>query len=201
MSYDDFTTLKKVKEVLKIDVDEEDLFSSVEEYPLKSDFITTIEEGLNLALAIHNEKARSEFVIAPILFELKRLFNRTISLYSGIELNVDEERGLNGRCDFILSKTHRQFQLSRPIITIVEAKNENIKSGVPQCIAEMYGAKLYNQMEGVTLESVYGVVTTGASWRFLQMNGGPVFIDSQEYLVSKLPKIVGIFVYMVNNAG
>jgi hypothetical protein len=40
-------------------------------------------------------------VIAPILIELKRQLPNQMSLFLGVEFNVDEETGLMGYCDFI----------------------------------------------------------------------------------------------------
>ena len=36
-----------------------------------------------------SEKARSELIISPILFEVRKLFNEEISFFSGEEFNVD----------------------------------------------------------------------------------------------------------------
>ncbi len=96
-------------------------------------------------MAINTEKSRSEFIIADILIELKRILIDQVSLFSGIDFDVDQTRSLNGFCDFIISKFPKQFFLKAPIITIVEAKNENIPSGIGQCIAEMIAAKLFNE--------------------------------------------------------
>jgi hypothetical protein len=101
-----------------------------------------------VALAFSTEKARSEFLIAPILMEARRLRHGAVSLFSGAELNVDASRGLNGFCDFVLSGSATQTELDAPLITIVEAKNENIRAGVPQCAAEMFAAQLFNERRG-----------------------------------------------------
>ncbi len=71
------------------------------------------------------------------------MLKNRISLFSGINLDVDKERSLNGYCDFIISKSAEQFYLKAPIIIIVEAKNENIPDGIGQCIAEMIAAGLF----------------------------------------------------------
>jgi hypothetical protein len=41
--------------------------------------------------------------------------------------------------------------------------------GVPQCAAQLLGAKLYNEKKGVKLDKIYGCVTTGNEWLFLCM--------------------------------
>ncbi len=57
---------------------------------------------------------------------------------------------------FIISASPKRILLTVPIISIVEAKNENIKSGIPQCIAEMYATQLFN------LEKIWGRHTSMA---------------------------------------
>jgi len=149
-----------------------------------------------LALAINTEKARSEFIISEILIELKRILNGKISLFSGINLDVDKEKGLNGYCDFIVSQSSEQFFLKAPVITIVEAKNENIPSGIGQCIAEMIAARLFNERAALSIFKLYGAVTIGNIWKFLKYEQDTVYIDRQEYYINNPAKIVGILVAM-----
>jgi len=87
-------------------------------------------------------------VISNVLIELKKILNDQIGLFSGINLDIDKERDLNGFCDHIISKSSEQYYLNSPIITIVEAKNEQITSGLGQCIAEMIASKMFNEKEG-----------------------------------------------------
>ena len=68
--------------------------------------------------------------------------------FSGYPFNVDKEKGLAGACDFIISRSPEQLFIKAPVITIVEAKNENIIRGLGQCVAEMYAAKLFNERGG-----------------------------------------------------
>jgi len=70
--------------------------------------------------------------------------------------------------DYIISLSKEQFFLDIPIITIVEAKNEKINLGLPQCIAEMKAAQIFNQTKGSKqFKKIFGVVTTGSNWKFL----------------------------------
>ena len=64
-----------------------------------------------------------------------------------------------------------------PVITIVEAKNESIRSGLGQCIAEMVAAQLFNEQKGQLIPTIYGAVTTGSLWRFLTLEGTIAHID------------------------
>lgn len=151
-----------------------------------------LEYYLPLATAISSEKARSEFIIAPILAEIKKSSDRKISLFSGIEFNVDMELGLNGFCDFLLSLSPEQLLIEAPVVALVEAKNDNLRSGLAQCIAEMVGAHIFNKSKGNEIPKIYGVITTGTIWQFLELEGQTVFFDLEEYSLSNLPKILGI---------
>ncbi len=156
-----------------------------------------LERYVPLGSAIGTEKARSEFIIAPILAELTELTHHQVSLFSGIEFNVDEERGLSGRCDFLLSASSVQYSLVAPVLAVVEAKNDNINAGLGQCMAEMVAVQLFNQQEGVPRQTVYGAVTTGSVWRFLKLEETRLHIDAKEYFLESLEIVLGILLKIV----
>ncbi len=152
-----------------------------------------------LGLAIGSEKAKSEFIIAPILAEIKQRATNKISLFSGVEFNVDLERGLNGFCDFIMSRSPEQLLIEAPVVTLVEAKNDNLKSGLAQCIAEMIGAQIFNRREGNEIPIIYGAVTNGTNWQFLALESQTVAIDLDEYSIKNLPQVLGILTSFVTS--
>merc|ERR1739838_10422 len=160
--------------------------------------LEALEEYLPLAVAIGSEKARSELIVAPILVAMKKHLNKQISLFSGIEFNVDIELGLNGFCDFIISNSTQQFFIESPVIALVEAKNDNLKSALAQCMAEMVAAQIFNQRQDNEISKIYGVITTGTVWQFLELEGEVVVLDLQEYSVENLPKILGILTSFVS---
>ncbi len=197
MAYSDFT-FEKLESELQLTIAEADLYSSVKSLELSHVLAEVLKENIPLGLAINTEKARSELIIAPLLVELRKILNHKISLFSGIEFNVVPKKGLNGTCDFLVSVSPTQILLTAPVIQIVEAKNENIKGGIPQCIAEMCAAQIFNEQKKILLPIVYGVVTIGSSWRFMQLEGNKVTIDSMEYFIDNAEKILGILHYMVD---
>ena len=193
MSYSEFTTLDKAKRAFSLIIEEDhNLFAEVEGIVLSDYLQQTLKEYLPLATAINTEKARSEFLIAPILAEVRRLANYQISLFSGTEFDVDQEKGLSGYCDYIISCSKEQYFISVPVVTIVEAKNENIKGGLGQCIAEMVAAQIFNQQKHHPLPEIYGVVSTGTVWKFLILKDDLVLIDSQEYYINQVNIILAI---------
>jgi hypothetical protein len=197
MAYAEFT-FQKLEMDLKLLIEEADLFSDIPPLEISNIFADILKENVPLALSINTEKARSELIIAPVLVELRKSFKHQISLFSGVELNVDAQRGLNGVCDFLISASSKQILLTAPIISIVEAKNENIKSGIPQCAAEMYASHLFNKAKNIEKPYIYGVVTTGGSWKFMQLQENRLVVDSMEYFIDNIGKIMGILTYMVN---
>ena len=196
MAYSDFS-FPRVQQELGLKVDAADLFSGVAAAPLREELAATIAEGVELALAINTEKAKSEFIIAPILLELRRRFKEACSLFSGVELNVDPARGLNGVCDFLLSGSAMPFILTAPLLSVVEAKNDNLRNGLGQCIASMVAADLFNQQAGNPIDRVHGVVTTGMAWQFLRLRGTCVTLDLKEYYIDDPAKILGVLASLV----
>ncbi len=197
MAYSDFT-FEKLQTDLQVIINEANLYSSVKPIDISQLLEEVLNENVPLGLTINTEKARSELIISPILVELRKILEHKISLFSGIEFNVDPRKGLNGVCDFMISASPTQILLTVPIIQIVEAKNENIKSGIPQCVAEMCAAQIFNERKNIRLPMIYGIVTIGSSWKFMQLEGNKVTIDSMEYFIDNTEKILGILRYMVD---
>lgn len=197
MPYDNYT-FDKVKETLHLEIrDQPRLFDDIPEIEVPEVFTRELlDDNVPLALANNTEKARSELIITPVLLEIRKLKNKKISFFSGIEFNIDEQQELKGTCDFIISLSEEQFFLNAPVVTIVEAKKENITAGIPQCIAEMKAAQIFNERKENPLETIYGVVTTGSNWKFLKLKGNEVSIDLEEYHIKELRKILGILHFM-----
>ena len=198
MAYSDFK-LSNISKIFDLKITESSqLFADVPEIEASELLTTILKENIDLAVSINTEKARSEMIIAPILLEIRRKLNYHISLFSGIEFNVDPGKGLNGFCDFLMSNSQEQLFISSPILAIVEAKNENLKAGLGQCIAEMVAAQLFNQQEGNEISIIYGAVTTGTVWQFLKLENKVVSIDLTEYFIRDIHKIIGILIKAMN---
>ncbi len=198
MAYSNFT-LEDIEKKLGLDIKlVPNLFANVEPQEISQILQETLKLNVPLAQAIHTEKARSELIVAQILVELKRHFAETISLFSGVDLNVDFEKGLNGVCDFLISQSDQQLLVEAPIIALVEAKNDNLKNGLPQCIAEMFASRLFNENRRNSIKTIFGVVTTGTLWSFLKLEEQIVFVDASEYYIESPEKIFGVLSFMAH---
>jgi len=192
MSYSEFT-LESVQIAFDLTITERANLLDDTAMSKSSDFLKELlKEFAPLALAMNTEKARSELIIAPILVEVRKHFLDRASLFSGVELNIDRDRRLNGVCDFLLSRSPSQLMLKAPVVVVVEAKKENINGALGQCIAEMWAAKLFNQQHQNDIPVIYGAATTGNDWKFLRLCDRLVEIDLTEYQLSNIGKILGI---------
>ena len=114
MSFRDFS-FPRVEQDLGLHLSDADLFPNAPECPVRDSIAEVVREGVQLALANSTEKAKSEFIIAPVLLELRRLAGGKIALFSGVEWDVDPSRGLGGYCDFILTKGGSEHVLRAPV--------------------------------------------------------------------------------------
>jgi hypothetical protein len=192
MSYSSFT-LVKVKKDFGLEEQRENLFPQLEPIQLSEWFKEALDIGLELALSSSSEKARSEFIIAPILIELEKLNRKSFSIYSGERLDIDESKGLIGECDFILAKGPLKHTIQNPIVALVEAKKNDITAGLGQCVAQMIGAQIFNEQEGNEIKTIFGCVTTGEAWQFLKLEPNLIKIDVKRYYIDNVEKILGIF--------
>jgi len=199
MAYSEFT-LRKVRQDLGITIQEGVCF--LPDIPtIQADDLLHQElaEGLPLVLARGSEKARSEWIISPVLTAVRRLLNRSVSLFSGEDFSVDPASGLNGICDFLISRSPTQLEIEAPAIVIVEAKKENLNGGLGQCIAEMVAAQIFNQTNNKPITTIYGSVSSGTAWKFLKLEGKTVDIDITVYPLPPVEIILSFLTWMVEN--
>ncbi|MEG4034200.1 hypothetical protein QUA03_10265 [Microcoleus sp. S36b_A4] len=199
MAYSDFS-LAKVSKTFELKLlDVVNMFSAIPELESSNFLEETLLYTVPLAISSNTEKARSEMIIAPILIELRKQLNSEISFFSGIDFTIDPEKGLNGNCDFLISRSPELLILTAPVIIIVEAKKENINGGLGQCVAEMLGARIFNEREGNDIPAIFGAVTSGTNWRFLKLKDQVIEIDLTEYYLRDVNKILGILASVINN--
>ena len=150
-----------------------------------------------LAIAIGTEKAKSEMIVTDILVELREHFEGSISLFSGVDFNVDAKNELTGVCDFLVSLSPNQFSVTAPVIVLVEAKKDSLKDGLGQCVAEMVAAQRFNAEAGNDIPCVYGATTSGMNWLFLKLEGRQLSIDMTAYSIDRCDRLLGILASMV----
>ena len=197
MAYSDWT-IETVKKAFQLEeVNAVGIFANVEPVAPSAHLTTTLERNVPLALAMGTEKAKSELIVSPMLVELWMHFDRNISFFSGIDFNIDAENGLTGVCDFLVSLSPSQFHLEVPVITLVEAKRDNLTAGLGQCVAEMIAAQHFNAERGNDISCIYGAITSGIDWVFFKLEGKKLQLDMAAYTIERCDKILGILASMV----
>ena len=192
MAYNKFSLEKVIDDFHVKVVAWDDVLDDVEAKK-PSDFLQAVlKEYAPLGLAIGTEKARSEYIIAPILAEMRNIADKQISIFSGKTMNVDKKLGLIGICDYIISKDPEQYALRFPILTIVEAKQDNLEGGVGQCAAEMIAAAMLNKQKNKVTNVIYGAVTTGNMWKFLKLENNILYNQTAPVSMTQLDIILGV---------
>jgi len=190
MAYTNFT-LQDIRTKFNIKEVSVELFDNVEAIPI-SDWL---KETLAMAqkIPMRSEKAKSELIVTPILLELRRRNDNFFTFFSGETLNVNSELGLSGECDFILTKDNARYGIDAPIISLVEAKKNDLELGVVQCAAQMIGAAQFNKNNNNPIDVIYGCVTTADVWNFMKLEGDELLIDENLYYFKEIEMVIGVF--------
>ena len=121
MSYANFTATDLMQKFGVKFTAKRDLFAG-NITPIKpSEWLT---EALKMSeeLGFSTEKSRSERLVTPVILALSKLNQNVFSVYSGYNLDLDENLGLRGECDFIFSFSHIQDFVMSPVFCIYDAK-------------------------------------------------------------------------------
>ncbi len=197
MGYSNYKSLRQTLEKLDLEESSINLFPEI----MLVEPSDWLKRSLEIAALtpLTNEKSKSEKLISPILLEVALAYLDNVTLYSGEDLYVDDKRDLSGACDFFISKHPLKSVMQAPIITLVEAKDENMDYGKGQCLAQMYASKIFNEQKGKPQKFIYGCAVTGDDWKFLKLVDNQVYTDTKTYYISDLPKILGIFHYIIKS--
>ena len=197
MAYGDFSSIDLIKK-FGIKFRAEPLFSEVAEIEPTDWLNEALRKGREQGFS--SEKSRSERLVTPILLELSDRNHHNFTIYSGMNLDVDEANGLKGECDFVLSFSRIQDFISAPMFCVTEAKKQDLEQGTVQAAAQLLGAKKLNEVEGNEVRILYGCSTTGIEWRFLRYEKNEVTIDEERYLITDLNKLLGVLQFILNEA-
>jgi hypothetical protein len=197
MAYSDFDVIG-AESRLGIRVVVGDVFPPLTPVPVPAWLADTLARGSQLRVV--SEKARNEFIVAPILLAVRELSGNAVAIFSGESFDVDRSAGLAGEVDFLLTMlpTLPTLPVIRaPVFTMVEAKRQDIDSGLGQCIAQMVGAQRYNERNERAGARVYGCVTTGEDWQFLRLDGSTVVHDATRLYRNDIGRILAVFLHAV----
>jgi hypothetical protein len=195
MGYSNYKKIEQVTKKFGLSAQLRGLFTTVSVVEPSNWLLETLEKAKLFPL--RNEKVKSERIVSPILVEIAQFFQDSITLFSGEELPVDINRDLAGECDFFFVLAPYKPYLESPIISLVEAKDEDMDYGIAQCAAQLYGAKLFNEMEGKNFPVLYGCATDGIEWKFLRFENNVFYIDNRVY--TDLKEVLGVWHHIIQS--
>jgi hypothetical protein len=198
MPYSNFSLIQ-VERQFELNVSQGKFFADLPLLYPRTWFRESLEISAPFAAAQGSEKVRSELIVAPLLFELRELLDRQIGLFSGVDFSIDAESGLNGICDFLLTRSSNELIVKAPAIVLIEAKKGDLNAGWGQCAAEMIAAQKFNALRGEEVSTIFGSVTTGTQWQFLKLTERDLTIDVTEYSLDPIERILGILKWMVGS--
>ncbi|MCY7376239.1 MAG: hypothetical protein LH472_09750 [Pyrinomonadaceae bacterium] len=102
-------------------------------------------------ISLENELTRREFLLAPILSEVRHITQSKLRSEYWFEFNHQ----LRGSFDYLLKKEKN--------LVIAEAKQSDLTRGFTQLAVEMIAI---DKAEATEKPIIYGAVTTGEEWRF-----------------------------------
>ncbi|MGD1807050.1 hypothetical protein ACP6PL_16665 [Dapis sp. BLCC M126] len=89
MAYSDFKTINQAQATFDLSINMVNLFLNIELVEPSEYLKIILKCNLKVAFDNNTEKARSELIIAPLLIEIREIFDGKISLFSGRDFNVD----------------------------------------------------------------------------------------------------------------
>ncbi len=195
MGYSNFKKIETVSKKFGVSVKRQRLFEKVISTEPSSWLIQTLQIAQNFPL--RNEKVKSERIVSPILVEVANAYQDYVTLFSGEDLEVNPDKDLSGACDFFFTLVPESAYLETPIISLVEAKDEDMDYGIAQCAAQLYGARLFNEAENKNIPILYGGATDGAEWIFMRFENNTFYIDKQVY--TDLKEILGVWHHIIKS--
>jgi len=196
MPYSKFT-LQELRKKFGLHERRIQIFDNIQTIEPSSWLKETLEMTKHVSLL--SEKSKSELIVSPVLMEMLKRNDYQIAMFSGAMLNVNESEGLSGECDFIISLRGDSYELESPVISLVEAKDDDIPLGIPQCIAQMLAAYQYNQNEGNPVDTVFGCVTTGTEWQFLKLTDNQIYINNEIFYIKEISNLLGVWQSIINH--
>jgi hypothetical protein len=193
MGYSNFKKLSQVTEKFSVKTKLVTLFGTIVPVSASAWLVETLD--LAYLAPLMNEKAKSERIVSPILIEVLKKYPQEISFFSGENLEINPQQDLSGACDFFFALSPPSMVLEAPIVSIVEAKDEDLEWGIAQCAAQMLGAKIFNENEGKPINVIYGCATDGIEWQFLRLENDCFYIDKRP--MTDLPQILGTWHHII----
>jgi len=110
-------------------------------------------------------------------------FTTIAKVRESFNLTVEEALNLFADIPEVLPSSYLQTTLN---------ENVSLATAINTEKARMVPTQLFNQRNGEQIKSIYGAVTTGTDWKFLQLIDSTISIDKRDYFINEVSQILGI---------
>ena len=182
------------------------LFTDLEPIVPSDHLNLAIQSGQRIAIPGGGSKARSEFLVAPVLLELSCHYGDRLAVYSGCELSANlPDAGYYENYDFLLAQGVRRLTVSSPTLPLTFSNTDAMEKDFAQLVRQMVVVQYFQKQEAQTdadsssaikskhLGTVFGCVTTGEVWQFLRLEGNKLTIDRDRFYVERLDRLLACF--------
>jgi hypothetical protein len=169
------------------------LFGIVKPIPLSNWLQETLSISKKTGLLSRNRKALSEFIVAPILLELKCRNPDQLMIYSGKSMNFSDVENSTIECDFILNKEPATRVIQAPVVSSITVTDQTITVGLGRCVMQMVACEQFNQKRNKVIPKIYGCVTNGQVWHFVKLEKDNLVIDLHSYPLTESEMLIGVF--------
>jgi hypothetical protein len=169
MAYGTFNSVAEVAKKFDIEVADKSTFFKENKLAIPHFLFFMVEKNLKDKISYVSEYAICETLIRPILDIVAD--NYALKVWSHIPYNVDKEKGLIGEPDYLIATKTKYGDMATPSLCIIEAKKENFDDGWTQALAAMIASA------SLTINTCYGIVTTGSIWQFAKLESSIFIID------------------------
>lgn len=197
MAFTDFKSIAQVQTTFQIKYLEEDYIHYDSLITPSASFVQDFEFSRHNIDVFSSEASRCENVIYPILRDVYKHYVDKYTLWSHKSLSYDAI--LTGTPDYMIATKSSlgKTMLEKPLLVMVEAKQNNFTEGWGQCLAELLTAQKLNQND----KAVHGIVTDGELWQFGKLEGVIFTKNETVVAVSDLQKLFAALAYVLNEVG
>ncbi len=188
MALSDFKSIEQVIEKYPLILKRENFLSDVQ-LELPEWFLDNLNFALRRQAAQESEIFFRESFIYPFLQQAWKRHQK-LKLWLNVPLFYSNE--LSGEPDYLVSLWPEGViskLVNQPLLTVMEAKKQDFEGGWAQCLAAMICCQKVNDTKPLT---IYGIVTTGLTWRFGKLENNVFTEDLFSYSINTPEMVFGL---------
>ncbi len=165
MSFGNFINIAQIQTTYQIKYERQPTVIQPQFYQPSDTFNHNFNKLAALIDVFASEEMRKNAVIFPMLADIYQHYAANLVLWSEEYITVPDDNRLNGYPDFLVStRSPLGFTImEKPLLIVVEAKEDNFTKGWGQCLAGMVASQRLNGRADL---AVFGIVTNGQTWQF-----------------------------------